>query len=96
MQAGFISGGEVNLRRGLEERIRQEVLAEYAEALSQAGPLRRLWLRIRIWRQIRRRLGREFSRYDSPYNLYGSSRGAAGGRAKETSAQPPQRPGDPA
>jgi len=77
MQAGFISGGEVNLRRGLEERIRQEVLAEYAEALSHAGPLRRLWLRLRISREIRRRLDCELSRYDSPYNLYRSSRGVA-------------------
>ncbi len=75
MNAGFVSGGEVNLRRGLEERIRQEVLAEYAEALTRAGPLRRLWLRMRISRAIRRRLRREFAEYNSPYNLYASRRG---------------------
>ena len=94
MNAGFISRGEVNVRRGLEARIRQELLAEYAEAISQAGPLRRLWLRLRISREIRRRLRRELPRYDSPYNLYGSSRGVAGGRVKETSGQPLQRPAD--
>jgi hypothetical protein len=92
MQAGFVSGGEVNVRRGLEEEIRQEVLAEFAEAMSRAGPVRRLWLRMRISREIRRRLRRELPRYSSPYNLYGSSRGATGRRVKETSAQPPQRP----
>jgi hypothetical protein len=94
-QTGFVSGGEVNLRRGLEDRIRQEVLAEYAEALSHAGPLRRLWLRWRISREICHRLDREFSRYDSRYNLYGSSRRAAGDRAKKTSDEPPQQPNDP-
>jgi hypothetical protein len=96
MQAGFISGGETNFREGLEERIRQEVLAEYAEALSQAGPVRRIWLRLRIGRMIRRRVASEFSHYDSPYNLYGSSHGATGDRAKKTSDEPPRQSDDPA
>jgi hypothetical protein len=95
MRAGFISGGEANLREGLEDRIRREVLAEYAEALNQAGPARRLWLRVQIRHEIRRRLGRELPRYDSPYNLYGSSREASGDRAKKTSDEPPQQPDDP-
>jgi len=90
MNAGFISGGEVNVRRGLEARIRQEVMAEFAEALSQAGPLRRAWLRWQMSREIHRRLHRELPRYDSPYNLYGKARGAAGGCAKGKPDEPSQ------
>ncbi len=54
MQASFISGGGINLRRAAAERIRREVMAEYADALGQAGTIRRVVLRIRVWCEVRR------------------------------------------
>jgi hypothetical protein len=92
MHLGFISGGESNLQGGLAERIRQEVLAEYAEAMKHAGPLRRFWLRRQIACEIRRRVRGKMAQYHSPYNLYGLSRKASADHSPGTPGAPPDEP----
>ncbi len=51
-------------------RIRTEVEAEFTNALASSGPLYRCWLRLRMQREIRRRLTSEIHRHAPPDAMY--------------------------
>jgi hypothetical protein len=52
----FVADGRERVVRGEIKRIRREVRASYADRLAAAGFFRRLWLRIKIHREIQEQL----------------------------------------
>ena len=54
----FVADGRERIARGEIERIRREVRARYADQMAAAGFFRRLWLRVRIRREIERQLNK--------------------------------------
>ena len=57
----FVADGDGRLRRTREYRaarraIARDVREEHSEELKRAGPIRRLWVRTRIKREIRSRI----------------------------------------
>ena len=55
----IVSRGRENAIKGLEPEIRCAVKAEFADRLSNAGFVRRMWLRLQMWRLIRKRVQAE-------------------------------------
>lgn len=53
---GIVADGQARARAAAEPRIRKEVNGKYAEELGRAGLFRRMAIRIRIEREVRRRL----------------------------------------
>jgi len=75
--SGFVADGHERAVGGITEallpEIQEAVEAKYAAELSQAGPLRRLWIRLRIHREIKRLVAEEIRKKASPDAMYGVS-----------------------
>ena len=54
----FVVEGHMSERDANRGHIEQQVREAYAGRLAAAGFLRRLWLRLAMWREVRRRLDR--------------------------------------
>lgn len=52
----IVANGQERIRENERVKIRQEVAVRYAKAMASAGRLRRLWIRLRMAREIRREL----------------------------------------
>lgn len=73
----FVSDGRARALRSSQERIAalrrrvvREVLAEHSERLRVSGPLKRMWLRMRMRREIRRSVAAEIERIAPEDGLY--------------------------
>jgi hypothetical protein len=75
--SGFVADGHERAVDGVSQtflpEIRMAVEAKYASELAQARPLRRLWIRLRINREIKRRVKEEIENKAPPDAMYGVS-----------------------
>jgi hypothetical protein len=79
----IVADGAARIAEHLRNEIKQEVRAKYAERLATAGPLRRLWLRVKMYFEVERRLRRELKHKAPKDALYFGPRESAdrpGGR----------------
>jgi hypothetical protein len=57
--SNIVDDGAARIAEHLRKEIEQQVRAKYAQRLATAGPLRRLWLRVKMYFEVERRLRRE-------------------------------------
>ena len=71
----FVENGRQRAIEGIRAEVRQAVEAKYAEPLEQAGPLRRIYLRWQMAREITRRARSQIERMAPRDGLYFHDKG---------------------